>query len=261
MDGLLKNLTDTHAHLTFGEGVVEASLDALFEDGFGFVLDVGTESGDLAQRMRKTEAYSAVRYAAGVWPHKTEIGRVYENAAELCSQIENAPEGKVAAIGECGFDLRENPQRPNEETALLEMQLSLAQKYALPVIIHSREEAERTIETLKRFPAVTGVIHCFSYSKKEARSFLDMGWYISFAGNLTFKSAVQLRETLPFVPENRLLLETDCPFLAPEPYRGEPCLPKMIVETYKLAAKLRGDSFEEIKNIVAHNAKALFKFI
>jgi TatD DNase family protein len=254
--------TDTQAHLSyFNETEVppEYLPASLAKGGFGFILDIGTDGGDLTPRIEKLASYANVRFAAGVWPYKNQLSRIKENAALLEREIDAAPAGCVVAIGECGYDLRENPEAPPAETAFLEMQLSLARKRDLPVIIHSRDAAARTIETLRRFNGIRGIIHCFSYTREEARVFLDLGWYISFAGNLTFKNAHFIRDVCAFVPENRLLLETDSPFLAPVPWRGKPCHPAMITETYKQAASLRGTGVEELKTLVRNNAAVLFR--
>jgi TatD DNase family protein len=257
----LYGLTDTHAHLSYLDerGIPAAALlDGLFAGGFGFILDIGTDGDDLAPRIAQFAGYKNVRFACGIWPYKDRIGRIQEGETMLRRELEAAPPNTVAAIGECGFDLRENPARPPEEAAFFEMQLSLAQEYNLPVIVHSREAAARTIETLRRFPAVTGVIHCFSYTKAEAQIFLDMGYYISLAGNLTFKNASALHEAAAFIPADRLLLETDSPFLAPTPYRGGICPPGMISETYQSAARLRGIDVDSLKETVRQNARRLF---
>ncbi|MDR0540246.1 MAG: TatD family hydrolase [Spirochaetaceae bacterium] len=253
--------TDTHAHLSYlkDRGVpLEGLPEALAGGGFGFILDIGTDAGDIEGRIATLSRYPNVRFATGVWPYSGQICRIQENADALEKNLTSAPPGLIVAIGECGFDFRENPQEPAEETAFLEMQLTLAQKYSLPIIIHSREAPRRTLETLRRFPAVRGVIHCFSYTKEEARLFLDMGYYISFAGNLTFKNAQPLREACAMVSAGRLLLETDSPFLAPAPWRGKPCHPGMIAETYRLAAELRGISLDNLKTLISANARALF---
>jgi TatD DNase family protein len=162
------------------------------------------------------------------------------------------------AIGECGFDRRENPEPSVAEQDLLGAQLDLARHRQLPVIIHSREAAEETIDTLAAYPGINGVIHCFSYTAQETRVFLDMGFYISFAGNLTFKNAQNLRDALQSVPLNRLLLETDSPYLAPTPYRGKSAHPGMIIETYRCAAELLKIDIEILKENLKQNAARLF---
>ncbi|MDR2864346.1 MAG: TatD family hydrolase [Spirochaetaceae bacterium] len=257
----LRGLIDTHAHLSMlsTNNTEHAMPEESKLKDFAFILDIGTEPEDLLKRIKVLGKLPNTRFAAGIWPTQEAIAARFEKISLLQSQIQNAPGGSVAAIGECGYDRRENPSSPPEETELLELQLNLAQQYQLPIIIHSREAPQETIQTLRRFPGTQGIIHCFSYGPQEAKEFLDLGYYISFAGNLTFKNALNLREAIAVIPSDRLLLETDCPFLAPVPYRGHECLPDMIIETYKAAALARNTEPENIKKIVRHNAQQLFK--
>jgi TatD DNase family protein len=252
---------DTHAHLSrlpLDEEKSTGYITGLFANSFSFILDVGTAAGDLAGRVRRFAQFSGMRFAAGIWPHAQSL--IDRNA--LCEQLEKdidaAPAGALVAVGECGFDRKENPAAPREERELLELQLDIARRKKLPIIIHSREAAPETIETLNQYDTVCGIIHCFSYSRNEAMKFLDLGYYISFAGNLTYKNAQNLRDTLPYIPKDRLLLETDCPYLSPVPYRGKPCLPDMICETYAVAAKLLNCDTGELKSRIAANVSALF---
>jgi TatD DNase family protein len=254
-------LVDTHAHLSFldDRGIDSVKyVPALFEAGFSWVLDIGTFAGDLAGRVKAFSRFEKARFAAGIWPHREVIGQVDEQIALLERQIDGAPAGSVVAIGECGFDRRENPDAPPAEREFLEAQLDLARRRRLPVIIHSREAQAETADTLAAYPDVRGVIHCFSYTAAEARVFLDMGYYISFAGNLTFKNARNLREALAVIPHDRLLLETDSPYLAPEPHRGKAAHPAMIAETYRRAASLLGMNVEDLKTIIKRTAALLF---
>jgi TatD DNase family protein len=256
-------MTDTHAHLSSldGRGIdADACLDALEAAGFGAILDIGTESGDLAGRLSRFYRRRNVRFAAGIWPRAAVLERVNDAVLELEDAISAAPAGAVSAIGECGFDRLENPSSPREETELFERQLELAGRLSLPVIVHSRNAARETLETLARFPAARGVIHCFSYTSEEASRFLDRGFLLSFAGNLTYKNAENLRQALRFVPADRLLLETDSPYLAPSPYRGKASHPGMIVETYRTAAALLGVEDAALREQVAANAARLFGF-
>jgi TatD DNase family protein len=184
---------------------------------------------------------------------------------QLEAHIAAAPAGLVAAVGECGLDHHQELPPGTEldkagETELLEMLLDLAGRLKLPIIIHSRDAPEETAAVLARRPEVPGVIHCFSYGKDEARKFLDLGYYISFAGNVTYKNASRLREALLFVPRDRLLLETDSPFLAPAPHRGKPANPGMVVENYILAAELCGIGLIALGERIAENAESLFRF-
>ena len=264
IDAACRGLFDTHAHLSFLD---ERGIDgkkcatALFEAGFAGIIDIGTVAGDLGSRIAGFSSFAEdgkLRFAAGIWPWKTAIARAKEQIALLEREIDAAPKGFVAAIGECGFDRRENPEAPDAERALLEAQLDLAQRKRLPVIIHSREAPAETMETLASFPSVRGIIHCFSYTPAEAKSFVSMGYAISFAGNLTYKNAGNLRDALLSVPPDMLLLETDSPYLAPVPYRGKPAHPGMLLETYRCAASLLKMDIQELKELLKLNAETVF---
>jgi TatD DNase family protein len=256
----LYGLFDTHAHLSYLD---ERGIDAqkctaeLFQAGFSGIIDIGTEANDLDGRIKAFSHFEKVRFAAGIWPWAEKIAKKEEEIALLERNIAAAPAKSVVAIGECGFDRRENPAAPPEEREFLEMQLDLAGKLRLPVIIHSRDAAKETIETLARFD-VRGIIHCFSYGAAEAKTFLDMGYHISFAGNLTFKNAQNLRDAIKVVPRDRLLLETDSPYLAPVPHRGKPCHPGLVLETYRTAAEALQLDIEQLKHDVRENAMHIF---
>jgi TatD DNase family protein len=230
---------------------------------------------------------------SGQWAVSSERSSAMRNSGQWAVDREEDEEereqGKMAgsrlvAIGEFGLDYHENDYGAAGLTAaygaspnvvasttgstasgaacaageLMEMQLVLARRLGLPVIIHSRDAANETAEVLARVPGVNGVIHCFSYGPEEARRFLDMGFYISFAGNLTYKKSNALREAMRLVPADRLLFETDAPYLAPEGYRGQPAHPGMSAVTCRLAAQLRGVDFDALKAVNAANAERLF---
>jgi TatD DNase family protein len=252
--------TDTHAHLGRLEGT-HSRLQDLFNSGFGNILDIGTDSGDLAGRIAEFARYPAVRFAAGIWPYPQAVADRERKAAELEAQITAAPPGLVAAVGECGLDHHQEQPDKAGERELFESHIALAAKFDLPLIVHSRDAPQETLEILRvghQHQDIRGVIHCYSYGIEEARAFLDMGYHISFAGNLTYKKSDNLRETIRFVPDDRLLLETDSPFLAPQSHRGKPCHPGFITETYAVAARLRGTGIEPLKELIAANADALF---
>ncbi|MDR1363428.1 MAG: TatD family hydrolase [Spirochaetaceae bacterium] len=254
-------LFDTHAHLSYldARGIdAENCVSGLFKSGFAGIIDIGTIAGDLAERVHTFSHFEQVHFSAGIWPHKDILAQTKQQIDTLEQNINTAPAGSVVAIGECGFDRRENPDNNPAERALLEAQLDLARRRQLPIIIHSREAPAETIETLASHPGAHGIIHCFSYNTREARAFLDMGYYISFAGNITFKNAGSLREALQSVPLDRLLLETDSPYLAPAPYRGKPAHPGMIIQTYRCAAELLKIDIEELKETVKRNAARVF---
>jgi TatD DNase family protein len=258
---------DTHAHLGFlGERGIDAyeCLNRLFDGSFGGIIDIGTEADDLAGRLAAFSRYERVRFSAGIWPSWEAAARGPELVRELERQISAAPKGLVVAVGECGLDYhpRMDDAGENREAAaeLLLLQMDLAGRLGLPVIIHSRDAPEDTIGLLSSRPGARGVIHCFSYTKEEARVFLDLGYHVSFAGNLTYKNAGNLRDALVYTPLDRLLLETDAPYLAPVPLRGRAADPGMVAHTYALAAELRRMDMAALTGQIAANAKALFGF-
>jgi TatD DNase family protein len=274
----LAGLTDTHAHITdwkepSPKGIpgidAGARLRELADAGFAAIMDVGTEAGDLSARLAAWQSYDrsasggfTLRFSAGIWPLKEAIAERAAQVATLEKCIKDAAAAgtRIAAIGECGFDRRENPEPSSGEAELFEMQLELAQRMKLPIIVHSREAFEETFNSVKKYPGVIGIIHCFSYSVKEVKPFLDAGYYISFAGNLTFKNAPLLREAITAVPDDRLLLETDSPYLAPVPHRGAPCESGMVIETYRCAAACRHSTVDALKLLVRENTRALLHF-
>ncbi|MDR0639177.1 MAG: TatD family hydrolase [Spirochaetaceae bacterium] len=250
------NYTDTHAHL---ERLEEAhtQLEALFDAGFGKILDIGTVCDDLAGRIAEFGRYPEVRFAAGIWPYPQAVSDRERMAAVLEAQIEAAPPGFVVAVGECGLDHHQEQPDKAGERELFEAHIALAARFDLPLVVHSRDAPTETLAVLRDHPGIRGIIHCYSYGVEEARVFLELGYHISFAGNLTYKKSDSLRETLRFIPDDRLLLETDSPFLAPQSHRGQPCRPGFIAETYALAAELRGMDRETLKELIAANADAL----
>jgi TatD DNase family protein len=252
---------DTHAHLSMQTSELmpsEFSIDALFAEGFGAIIDVGTDADDLPGRLAAFAGFERVAFSAGIWPGAEAIAGREAAAALLEAHIKAAPRERIVAIGECGLDRHHNKDADTGERELLELQMDMARRWKLPVIIHSREAAEETREVLAKFPDVRGVIHCFSYDAAVAREFLDLGYYLSFAGNLTYKSAHPLREALRFTPPERLLLETDSPFLAPVPFRGKRGNPAMITATYQVAAELCERNLEELVDMIRANTIALF---
>ena len=262
---------DTHAHLS---GLKERGLDPhsiagdLFTSGFAGIIDISLEPNDLYSRMQEFSVYPHVRFASGLWPWPASIENREVRVKELEQAILTVKNSELAiklcALGEFGLDHnwngegKEGSEDLKGERELMEMQLALAQKLDLPVIIHSRDAAEETAEVLKHCPHVRGVVHCFSYGSDWAKVFLDMGYYISFAGNLTYKNAHAIQDACKLIPADRLLLETDCPYLAPVPYRGKPSHPGMVEEVYKKAAEVRRVNTEEMAEQIKENVKALF---
>ena len=181
---------------------------------------------------------------------------------------------KIIAIGECGLDHHWNPggvdgrcesdfdqQMFLAEKELFELQLEYAKELNLPVIIHSRDAFEDTLDCIKNAGYDNGIIHCYSYGAEEAKAFLERGWYISFSGGVTYtkKSKMEgMKELLTLIPEDRILCETDSPYLAPVPLRGTLNTPVNVEHTYKFIAEIRGTTPEQLSNTVDENIKKLF---
>ena len=201
---------DTHAHLSMlsRRGMNAHEIAArLFAEGFGGIIDVGTEPGDLSARLAQFGGFPSVRFSAGIWPSAEAVADRIAATAALEAELDAAPAGKVVALGECGIDRHWNREEYGSdlegERELLDLQLQAALKRQLPVIIHSRDAAQETAEVLSRRPGLRGVIHCYSYGTAEARMFLDLGFYFSFSGTLTYKNARELRDTVALIPEDR----------------------------------------------------------
>lgn len=281
--------SDTHFHFSMMMQEERSSILTALEDRKCFFgLDIGTHCDDLAARIeivKNSDSEKKIKqfmyFSAGIWPAVEAIKDRENQIKELEKQILSVQEldaelkKKVCAIGECGLDHHWNPSGTDGrcesdfdrevflgEAEMFEMQLELAKKFNLPVIVHSRDAFEGTLECIKNVSYDNGIIHCYSYGLEEAKAFLDRGWYLAFGGGVTYtkKSKMeQMKELLCYVPKERLLLETDAPYLAPVPFRGKPNTPLLIDNTYNFIARMRGTSAEELSETVDENIRRLFK--
>ena len=254
---------DSHAHIDGEE--FDADRDDVVARaraaGVRAILNVGTgdpHGGNFERAVSVAEAYEGVYAAAGVHPHDA---RLYDDAAER--RLLEALRGsrRVVALGEIGLDYHYDNSPREAQREVFARQLRLARAEGLPVIIHSREADEETAEILTRELAgsgTVGVLHCFGGGPALAEVALGLGFYVSFAGNVTFKKAETLREVAAGVPLGRLLVETDCPYLAPVPQRGRRNEPAFVVETARFLAGLRGVSHEELGRVTSENFSRLF---
>ncbi len=235
-------------------------IEKLTAEGFRGILDIGTDSGDLKARLAAFGGNPGVSFSAGIWPSREAIHDRVRQVEILRDSITVAGVGRLVAIGECGLDRHWNIEVEirKGEAELFAAQAELAVESDLPIIVHSRDAAEETAAVLQGVSGVRGVIHCFSYGAVEAKRFLDLGFYLSFAGTLTYKNADDLSAALAFAPHDRILIETDSPYLAPVPYRGKHAEPGMVVYTYAAAASIRGMPLEELAEKVEVNYRTLF---
>ena len=191
----------------------------------------------------------------GVHPHEAE-SMTDETLDEIKSMIKNK---KVVAIGEIGLDYYYDNSPRDKQKYWFEAQLSLAKETDMPVVIHTRDATEDTISILKNSGHKNCVIHCFSGSKETAKTMLDLGYYISFAGPVTFKNAKGILDVVSFVPDDRFFIETDCPYLTPEPNRGKRNNSVYMIDTAKKIAKVRNTSLEHIAKITYDNASKFYR--
>jgi TatD DNase family protein len=250
-------LIDTHCHLFFDELKEDLSsvLKRAADLGVTKFICVGTNIEDSKESYNLALDYENIFSTAGVHPHDTE--EVAENYIdELYNLLKNK---KVVAVGEIGLDYFKELSDVNVQKKIFAEQLELAQKINKPIVFHNRDSDDDIINTLSEFPNVYGVAHCFSSTYDVAKKLIDMGFYISFSGNLTFKNS-HLPDVAKRLPIDRLLVETDSPFLSPVPHRGKTNEPGRARFVADLLARLHNLSINEVAQITTTNAKAIFNF-
>lgn len=255
----MTRLIDTHCHLDFPEfaeqqdAVVERARAA----GVARMISISTHASKFAQVKAIAEKYSDVYCTAGVHPHHS--GEPDENVQEAWL-IDAAKYDKVVGLGETGLDYYYNNSPVDEQKRNFRTHVRACLATDLPIIVHTRDADEDT-ELLLREEGqgrLKGLLHCFSSGRKLAEKALDMGFYISFSGIVTFKKSEELREIARDIPLDRILVETDAPFLAPMPHRGKPNEPSFVVHTAQCIADVKNISLEELGNITTANALRLF---
>ncbi len=252
---------DTHSH--YDDEAFNEDRDALLTDfpkqGIGTVVTVGADIATSKAALSLAKKYDHVYAALGV--HPSETGDLTEEGLEWIRQ--NASEKKVLAIGEIGLDYYWKEPEPAVQKVWFEKQIALAKEVDLPIIFHSREAAEETMKIIKDTKAYEcgGVIHCYSYSKELAREFVKMGYFIGVGGVVTFKNGRKLKETVEDIPLEHIVLETDCPYLAPEPNRGKRNDSTNLYYVAEEIARLKGMTKEEVIAITEENAKRLYRML
>lgn len=257
------NFIDSHCHID-GEAFDE-DRDEVVENaraaGVRAMLVVGTgdpHSGEIAKAVETAERYENVFASVGVHPHDAKL---YDDEAEeaLVKLVESSK--KVIAWGEIGLDYYYDHSPRDVQREVFVRQIRKAKELNLPIIIHSRDADDETVEILTEECAYLdfkGIMHCFGGTPEMATALMDIGFMISFAGNVTFKKAENLRDAARVVPLERLLIETDCPFLTPIPFRGKRNEPKFVVETAKFLAEFYGVELETLANQTTRNFEGFF---
>ena len=250
-------LFDTHAHMDDRrfDSDREEVLESLKEKGVGLVMNPGCSLESSRNAIALAERYDFVYAAVGSHPDVAdEVNeQVLEEYRKLC-KLHN----KVKAIGEIGIDYHYEDIPRDLQLRAFRMQMELAREVKLPVIVHEREAHEDGMAVVREFPDVTGVFHCYSGSAEMARQLVDKGWYIGFTGVLTFKNARKAIETAQAIPIDRIVLETDCPYLAPVPFRGKRNDSTKLCYVAEMIAQIKGISVAEVEAITCRNAYALY---
>lgn len=247
---------DSHAHLDDArfDNDRDEIFAALQDAEVGLILNVGCDLASSERSVALAERYPFVYAAVGSHPDDADSvdGRLLDRYRAL------AAHPKVKAIGEIGLDYHYEDVPRARQIIAFEQQLELAEALSLPVIVHEREAHGDAMDIVRRHPDVRGVFHCFSGSKELALWLADRGWYIGFTGVLTFKNARKAVEAASALPLDRILIETDCPYMAPEPYRGRRNDSRYVPQVAKKLAALRGLTAEEAGSITTENARRLF---
>lgn len=244
-------MIDTHAHLSkcFQQ---EVGLEKL-----NFVVLSASSLTDSIDNLELAKKDKKLLPSVGIHPQEMveNIGGVIKELEELILKDE-----RVVAVGECGLEFTEGVDK-SRQIELFEEQIGMAQKYGKAIIVHSREASDETVEILKNYKDLRGVIHCYTGGKKRIKKYLEISddWYFGIDGNLTYE--IGLEQVVAEIPKDRLVLETDTPYLSPIPHRGEINRPEWIEFTYRKLAEIWNMSFEKTEEMVDRNAKKLFKIV
>lgn len=264
---------DTHAHYfdrrfeNEAEGGADAILSRIMPDPVYRVINVGTNCQNAHLAIAQAARYEGMYAAVGIHPEDchyiTDENAALDELRAILGDRESRKRNKLVALGEIGLDYHyenygEIPMDKAKQARFFEAQMELARELDLPVIIHDREAHGDCFETVLRHPEVRGVFHSYSGSADMARELVRRGWYISFSGTLTFKNANRVREAASAVPRDRLLIETDAPYLAPHPHRGKLNHSGLLIHTLDTLAEIWSCTPEEAAEITAQNAEKLF---
>lgn len=248
---------DTHAHYDnqlFDIDRTERLNQIHEQEGVSYLLNAGCDIPTSQKSIALAQEFSFVYASVGIHPHEAQgVPKDYLEQLSALSKHE-----KVKAIGEIGLDYFYDYSPKEVQKQVFEEQLQLAQEIDLPVIIHSRDATSDTLALLRAYKP-QGVVHCFSGSAQTAKELVELGLYIGFTGVVTFKNAKKIIEAVEIVPLNRILLETDCPYMAPEPLRGKRCDSSMLIHTAQKIAQIKQIEVQSLINQTTSNAKAVYR--
>lgn len=250
-------IIDTHAHYDDGQFDAdrEELLGSMKEGGIGLIVNAGSTVASWDKIVELTEKYPFVYGAVGV--HPDEVGELDEE--KFLRMADLLDRDKIVAVGEIGLDYYWDKEKHDLQKEWFVRQLGLAREKEMPVIIHSREAASDTFDIMKRHAAgMKAVIHCYSYSPEMAREYVKMGYYIGVGGVVTFKNAKKLKQVVQEIPLESIVLETDCPYLAPVPYRGKRNCSLYLPYVAEQIAELKGTTAEEVIQQTEKNSRELY---
>ena len=259
-------LFDTHAHYIDSrfeeeyEGGAEALLPEVFASGVSYIINVGTNPENSKKAIAQAAGYDRMYAAVGIHPTDCEYlhGTPDEELAKIRELLDKREENKIVALGEIGFDYHYDDTDKEKQSEYFEKQIRLALEYDLPVIIHDRDAHGDCFDAVRKYPELRGVFHSYSGSREMALDLVRRGWYISFSGVISFKNAPRVREVAQALPEDRILIETDCPYLAPVPYRGKLNHSGLMRYTLSALADARGEDEDHLAERLMKNSLELF---
>lgn len=249
-------MIDTHCHLDACEEPVADIVTRARQANITRLLAIGMNPESCRHALAAADAHEEVYVSVGRHPHETQ-----DMAPEAIDEIEElAGHAKVRAIGEAGLDYKREYSPPQDQQVAFELQIELALRLHLPLIVHTREAERDTFTMLDRYAGrgIPIIMHCFSLTGWVDEC-IDRGFYCSFAGNLTYPQAGELRDAARLIPDELLLVETDAPFLSPQGFRGKPNEPAFVRSTAEFLAELRGQSYEQLEQVVQSNAGWIFR--
>ncbi len=248
---------DTHAH--YDDEDFDADRDAVIaslgENGVSLVVNASSDLPSSKASVSLSEKYPFIYAAVGIHPHEASS----LNESTLSEIRSLTARDKVVAIGEIGLDYFYDHSPREIQKAAFRLQMQLANELDLPVVIHDRDAHEDCMKIIRDFPGIRGVFHCYSGSLEMAKELIKLGWYLSFTGAVTFKNAKKAPEVVAYVPEDRLMIETDCPYLAPVPMRGKRNDSINLKYIAQCIAEIRGTTLEHIASVTMENGKRFFE--
>ena len=250
-------MIDSHCHLTY-EPLARQFQDVLrraAEAGVERMITIGTDIADAQRAIELCRQHENIRCAIGVHPHHSAVAQ--DDDVKWLRSLQQSP--VVVALGEMGLDYHYDFSPRDRQVQIFTAQLELARELNRPVVIHNREATDDTLAIMKAFPTVRAVFHCFTGTAPEARKILDQGYLLGFTGIVTYKKSEELREVVKFTPSDRILVETDAPYLSPEPVRKQKVNePSFVMHTARVVADLRGVSVQELDRITTENVSSHF---